>query len=186
MDTSVGAGRIGYPKESFDKLNYDTYLLNDKTCCFDLIKNILEQHTQLTSLLDLYSVIDLLQIQNAVSVSVPEILNLLVDKGYDGLFGPDFWLTLESLIVIRNHAVVRDYYVSYLPLWLDDESRTSQKYPYSFAKNYSRVIHDGLALLLDPALKYDAVFQRLRDIEDTFQPWRLWEPFLRPVTGPLI
>jgi hypothetical protein len=177
VDTSVGAGRIGYLKDNYDKLNYDTYLLSDKAGCFNLVKNILEQHAHLASHLDLYSVIDLLQTQNAVSASVPEILNLLVDKGYDALPGSDFLLTLESMIVIRNYPVVRDYYVSYLPRWLDDESRTSQKYPYGVARIYSRVIHHALALLLDPAPKYDVVFKRLRDIEDNFQPWPLWEPF---------
>jgi hypothetical protein len=39
------------------------------------------------------------------------------------------------------------------------------------------VIHHGLALLFDPAPNHDEVFQWLRDIEDNFQPWGLWEPF---------
>lgn len=177
VDASVGASRIRYLKENYDNLNYGTYLFDDKTGCFDLVKNILEQHAQLASYLDLYSVIDLLQTHIAMSASVPEILNLLVDKGYDALPSSDFLLTLESMIVIRQYPVVRDYYLSYLPRWLDDDSHMSQKYPYAVARSYSRVIHHALALLLDPAPKYDVVFKRLRDIEENFQPWPLWEPF---------
>ena len=177
LDDSVGAGRIEYLKGNFDKLNYDTYLLNTKTHGFRLIKDILEQHTRLNSYFDLYSVIDLLQTQNVVNVSVPNVFNLLVESGYDRLAGADFLLTLESLIVNRNYSSVRDYYLTYLNRYLADKSRASQKYSYVVTRSYSRVIHHGLALLLDPAPNYDEVFQRLQDIEENFQPWGLWEPF---------
>ncbi len=177
IDDTVGAGRIGYLKENFENLNYDTYLLSIQTDGFRLIKDILEQHTRLNSHFDLYSVIDLLQTQDVVEVSISKIFDFLVEKGHDGLTGSDFLLTLESLIVNRNYPAVRDYYLTYLNRYLPDESYVPQQYFYSVTRSYSRVIHHGLALLLDRTPDHDKVFQRLRDIEDNFRPWKLWEPF---------
>jgi hypothetical protein len=177
LDDTVGPRRIDYLKDNYDKLNYGTYLLNAKADCFRLIKDILEQHIRLNPFFDLYSVIDLLQLQGVLNVSVADVFNLLLDSGYDRVNGANFLLTLESLIVNRNYTAVRDYYLIYLNRYLADESRVSQKYSYSVSRSYSRVIHHGLALLLDPAPKHTEIFQRLRDIEDNFQPWRLWEPY---------
>jgi hypothetical protein len=177
LDDSVGSGRIDYLQQNYDKLNYDIYRLNTTTDGFRLIKDILEQHTRLNTYFDLYSVIDLLQTQDIVRLSVRDIFSLLVESGYDRVAGADFLLTLESLIVNRDYSVVRDYYLTYLNRYLASESRASQKYSYAVARSYSSVIHHGLALLFDPARNYDEVFQQLQDIEKSFQPWGLWEPF---------
>ncbi|MCX5732771.1 MAG: hypothetical protein NTW68_00400 [candidate division NC10 bacterium] len=177
LDDSIGPGRVDYLSEHFDKLNYATYRLNTSTDGLRLIRDILEQHVRLTPCFDLYSVIDVLELQSAVKVSVVEVLNLLLEGGYDRTPGTDFLMTLELLIANRHPAPVRDYYLNYLNRYLSDDSRSSQNYSYAVSRSYSRVIHYAVALLLGSGLTQEDAFQQLRAIEEGFQPWKLWEPY---------
>jgi hypothetical protein len=176
LDDSVGSGRIDYLSEHFEKLNYGTYRLNTTTDGLRLIKDILEQHVRLTPCFDLYSVLDTLELQNVVRVSVVEVLNLLLEGGYDRTLGADFLMTIELLIVNKHRAPVRGYYLNYLDRYLGDDSRSSQKYSYAVSRSYSREIHYAVALLLGSGLTQEDTFRQLRGIEESFQPWKLWEP----------
>jgi hypothetical protein len=169
--------RINYLRENYDKLKYGAYDLSEESAAFRLISEILDQHFQIMASLDLYSLVSLLETQNALDVTSHQVLDKLLDLEYDRLEQANFLMTLEALIAAENYPSIRQFYVRYLPRYLSYESRPHPKYYYTTPVGYSRVIHFALLLLLDEDPDYEVSFGQLQELEQSYTPWPLWEPY---------
>jgi hypothetical protein len=177
LDASVGAGRIEYLKEHFDKLNYDGYVFDSQSEHLRFLKDILEQHMRLDTYFDLYRILELIRATNAFQTRLTETLDMLVEREYDLLPDSDFLLTIEALIVNYNDAELRNYYAEYLPIFLNSPRRAKQAYADPAARAYSTIIHHAIVLLTDSSQNRDKHFRRLRALEEAWQPWPLWAPY---------
>jgi hypothetical protein len=177
VEDDIGSERVTYLTENFDKLNYGTYRLYLESDNLRLVKDIIAQHLRLNPFFDLYSFMALLQHHDVLRVSASDVLDVLLAADYDHAEGADFLLTVEMLIVNGDTSLVKDYYLRYLTRYLADSARKPQNYSYAVSRNYSTVIHYAIAQLCGPAADREDAYQELRNIEDTFEPWKLWEPF---------
>ncbi len=176
LDASVGAGRIEYLKEYFDKINYEGYLFGSRSEHLRFLSDVLDQHMRLETYFDLYDVLDLIRKTEAFPISLTEALDLLKEREYDSLPDSDFILTLEAIIIESNDTEIRNYYLHYLPEFLNAARRVRQRYAEPSARAYSTVIHHAILLLADPSQDRDQHFQRLLALEVSWSPWPLWEP----------
>ncbi len=181
LDDSIGASRIEYLKENYDKLNYDTYLLSNPNDVFRLIRDILDQTMRLTTYFDLFSTIEIFESQNVFSIALVDILGLLVDRGYDRLPESNFLPILERLITEKRYNDVHDFYTAYLRNYL---SQTQFVFDYDHVGSYNnyysgdflRVVHYGILLISNEEKNLQNIFEYISKLESCFGTQISWKP----------
>ncbi|MCA1788651.1 MAG: hypothetical protein LC667_02010 [Thioalkalivibrio sp.] len=176
LDASIGAGRINYLKENFDKLNYEGYLFEPASERLRFFRDVLDQHMRLETYFALYEVLQLIRKAQAFPIPLTGALDLLIEREYDLLPESDFLVTLEAIIIDSNDPEIREYYLSYLPDFLCAPRRPRQCYAEPSARAYSTIIHHAILVLVDPSQDRKHHFQRLRALEVSWSPWPLWDP----------
>jgi hypothetical protein len=185
LDNSIGSSRIEYLKENYDKLNYDNYLLSKPNDVFRLIRDILDQTMRLATYFDLFSTIEILKSQNVFSLALKDILNLLVDRGYDRLPESNFLPIIERLIIEKRYDDIYDFYTAYIKNYL---SQTQFSFDYNhigsygnyYSRDFLRVLHYGIFLISDEEKKLQNIFGDISKIEHCFGTQISWKP------GPLL
>ena len=174
----IGAERIGYLKENYDKQNYGAYLVDEPEDQIRLLGDILAQHFRVARTLDLVSLIRLIEAPNPLSFKTIQLLNMLVELGYDALPESNFLEKLESLILSEQYNSVREFYQGYLPRVLCYSVFPPQTYdpPFLTPVFLSEVVHHALASLLSDQPKYEFHFAKLCQIEQRVKYLPLWQP----------
>lgn len=177
VSKTMNTDRIEYLKSAFDKLNYDSYLLTEESDHVRLFYDILDLYFRFEQQLDLLALLDLIASQSALQVSAPQVLDRLLQHGYDRLEDANFVSTLETFILHTNSQGVRDYYFSYLPEYLKLDNRPRQDYGYYYIPSgYSVVIQIALLLIVNGSADRVFWFRELYNIENSYESWPLWEP----------
>jgi hypothetical protein len=182
VERPIGTDRVEYLRDNYDKLNYGNYLFDNFTGQFQLISDILDQHFRVMEQLNLYSLINLLETENPSTVTSFHVLERLVNNiGYDRFSNARFIETLEEVIIDKGYQSVRQFYSPdyLLRHLLSCGGQPAPIYdpPYYICNGYSIVIHYALALLITEDVDYKLFFDNLTQIEATWQPWGLWEPY---------
>jgi hypothetical protein len=187
IEDPIGKSRVEYLRDNYDKLNYDTYTVNDTGEQFRLISDILDQTMRLRTYFDLYSTIEFFLENKSLDVKPSGILELLVDRGYDLLNESCFLQIVEQIIIDKESNEIRDYYLSYLdgrcsnPHFEVGEYRNLEYYQSCFDADFLEVIHHIILLLSgrDSGLIHEKV-KRIKDMECCFGTQVGWFP------GPLL
>lgn len=169
--------RIENLNRNYDSINYNAYLLNATSDSYQFMSDIINQHLRITSYLNLHGLIDLLENQKVLDVTSGQILNELLNLGYDKNEETNFIMELEQLIADKNFNSIKVFYLSYLPKYLAYETRPLNNYAFMLAVGYSDIIHYAIMLLFGNDEPNDKlIFKRLQEIENSYDFLSLWEP----------
>ena len=174
---SMNTERIEYLKSMFDNVNYESYLLSRDSDHIKLILNILDLYFRFEQYLDLYGLLELINSKSALHISVEQLIGRLLQYDYDKLEESNFVSTLETFILHNDSENVQNIYFSYLSIYLKLENRPLQDYGYYYTPaSYSAIIQIALFLITNGSENREFWFNRLYEIEKSYEPWNLWEP----------
>jgi len=181
VDDAADRRRIENLRNQYDDVNYETFALATVPHHPKFVSCVVCQHFRVFDHIDLPAFLNEFINEHPLQMEVSEVLQILIDTKYDLRPGSNFLAELEFSLLEYGEDSFGNFYISYLPAFLTNQSYPSQIYPWQGNQEniYFRIVHLALVLLTKSSQDHELYFKKIQAEED-----RLWgESFSKSYFG---